>query len=127
MGPERPPPPELALDGALQVGGLSLELAGRLVALAPFGRGNPEPRFMVRQARTVRVRRIGDAHLDCWLHDPASGRRVRAVAFRAQDRPHGQTLLQAVGAPLDLAGTLKLDDWQGRPRVTFRIEDVGPL
>src|SRR5690606_5935425 len=33
----RPTPPDLALDGALQVAGLSFELAERLAGCAPFG------------------------------------------------------------------------------------------
>jgi single-stranded-DNA-specific exonuclease len=120
----RPAPPDLALDGALQVAGLSFGLAERLGQIAPFGRGNPEPRFMLRHARSAQVRQVGDAHVDCCLYDPAGGGRVRAIAFRASDQPLGRALLQAAGAPLHLAGSIKLDWWEGQPRVTFRIEDA---
>lgn len=123
LGAGPPPPPDLALDGVLQVTALSLDLAARLDRLGPFGRGNPEPRFMLPDARRVQVRPVGEAHLDCWLHDAAGGR-VRAVAFRALDRPLGEALLRAGGAPLHLAGTIRFDHWQGQPRVTFRIEDA---
>jgi single-stranded-DNA-specific exonuclease len=120
----RPAPPDLALDGALQIAGVSFELAERLARIAPFGRGNPEPRFMLRQARSAQVRQVGGAHVDCRLYDPAGGGRVRAVAFRAADQPLGRALLQADGAPLHLAGTIKLDWWEGQPQVTFCIEDA---
>ena len=119
----RPTPPDLALDGALQVAGLSFELAERLTTMAPFGRGNPEPRFMLRHVRSRDVRQVGGAHVDCRLYDPAGGR-VRAIAFRAVDQPLGRALLQAAGAPLHLAGAIKLEWWQGQPRLTFRIEDA---
>jgi single-stranded-DNA-specific exonuclease len=124
-GPGPLPPPDLALDGALQVTALSPGLAARLGSLAPFGRGNPEPRFMLPAARSFQVRRIGESHLDCVLQDAAGGR-VRAVAFRAADRPLGAALLGAGGAPLHLAGTLQLEQWQGEARVSFRIEDAAP-
>jgi len=117
------PPPDLALDGALQVTALAPGLAERLCSLGPFGRGNPEPRFMLPDARSFQVRRIGESHLDCWLQDAAGGR-VRAVAFGAAERPLGAALLGAGGAPLHLAGTLQLDRWQGSLRVSFRIEDA---
>jgi single-stranded-DNA-specific exonuclease len=120
----RPAPPDLALDGALRIAGVSFELAERLGKIAPFGRGNPEPRFMLHAARTAQVRQVGGAHVDCRLYDPAGGGRVRAVAFRASDQPLGRALLQADGAPLHLAGTIKLDWWEGQPQVTFRIEDA---
>jgi single-stranded-DNA-specific exonuclease len=117
------PPPDLALDGALQVTALSPGLAERLGSLGPFGRGNPEPRFMLPDARSFQVRRIGESHLDCLLQDAAGGR-VRAVAFGAAERPLGAALLGAGGAPLHLAGTLQLERWQGQARVSFRIEDA---
>ena len=119
----RPAPPDLDLDGALQVAGLSFELAERLATVAPFGRGNPEPRFMLRQARLRDVRQVGGSHIGCHLYDPAGGR-ARAVAFRAADQPLGRALTQAAGAPLHLAGAVKLEWWEGQPRVTFRIEDA---
>jgi single-stranded-DNA-specific exonuclease len=125
LGPGLPALPDLTLDGALQVKALSPGLAARLGALGPFGRGNPEPRFMLPDARSFQVRRIGEGHLDCLLQDAAGGR-VRAVAFRADGRPLGKALLESAGAPLHLAGTLKLDSWQGEARVTFRIEDAAP-
>jgi single-stranded-DNA-specific exonuclease len=119
----RPAPPDLALDGALQVAGLSFELAERLATVAPFGRGNPEPRFMLPHARSAQVRQVGGAHVDCCLYDPAGGR-VRAIAFRSSDQPLGRALMQAAGAPLHLAGRVKLEWWQGQPRVNFHIEDA---
>jgi len=118
-----PAPPDLALDGALQVAGLSFELAQRLATVAPFGRGNPEPRFMLPHARSAQARQVGGAHVDCCLYDPAGGR-VRAIAFRSSDRPLGRALMQAAGAPLHLAGAIKLDWWEGQPRVSFHIEDA---
>ena len=120
----RPAPPDLALDGALQIAGLSFELAERLAKIAPFGRGNPEPRFMLRQRAPRRSARWARPTSTAVCTIPAGGGRVRAVAFRASDQPLGRALLQADGAPLHLAGTIKLDWWQGQPQVTFRIEDA---
>jgi single-stranded-DNA-specific exonuclease len=123
LGMGAPAPPDLTLDGALQVGGCSVGLARRLASLAPYGRGNPEPRFAIAEARPWRVRQIGDNHVDCWLQD-AAGARLRAVAFRALDRPLGQALLASSGTPMHFAGRLKLDRWNGEQRVTFQIEDA---
>jgi single-stranded-DNA-specific exonuclease len=123
LGAGPPAPPDLTLDGAVQVGGCSVGLARRLAMLAPYGRGNPEPRLAIADARLWRVRQIGDNHLDCWLQDAAGGR-VRAVAFRALDQPLGQALLAASGVPMHFAGRIKLDRWQGELRVTFQIEDA---
>jgi len=125
LGATPPAAADLSLDGALRVGALAPALAGRLARLAPFGRGNPEPRFLVPEARVWQARRVGEVHVACRLADPA-GARVSAIAFRAADRPLGAALLAAAGAPLHLAGRLRLEHWQGRPRVSFQIEDAAP-
>ncbi len=126
LGAARPVADDFELDGAVRPGAVSVPLASRLLGLAPFGRANPEPRFMVTQGRIWQVRRVGDAHLDCLVCD-ATGGRLRAVAFRAQGLPLGQALLEAAGRPLHLAGRIKLDQWQGRLRASFQIEDAAAV
>ena len=113
------------LDADLEVQSLTTSLGEALERLAPFGRGNSEPRLLIRNATLHQVRRIGDNHVDAWLAD-ASGARVRAVAFRVADQPLGQALLGAEGRTFQLAGRLKIDSWQGRRRPSFQIEDAAP-
>jgi single-stranded-DNA-specific exonuclease len=123
IGAGAPPLPDLDLDGALQVGGVSLDLASRLDRLAPFGRGNPEPRFMLPQARAFGARPTGGGHVACRLQDAAGGR-VRAIAFRALERPLGKALLESPGMPLHLAGRVRLERWQDQLQVAFQIDDA---
>ncbi|MDH3660157.1 MAG: DHH family phosphoesterase [Alphaproteobacteria bacterium] len=123
FGPGLPPPPELLLDAALEVQSLTTDLGDALDRLAPFGRGNPEPRLLLRNATLHQVRRIGDNHLDAWLAGATSAR-LRAVAFRSADQPLGEALLSADGRAVQLAGRLKIDTWQGRRRPSFQIEDA---
>jgi single-stranded-DNA-specific exonuclease len=53
------------------------------------------------------------------------GARLKAIAFRAASTPVGEALMAADGeAPLHIAGTLSLDNWQGRPEVQLRVSDV---
>ncbi|MGI9435781.1 MAG: single-stranded-DNA-specific exonuclease RecJ [Geminicoccaceae bacterium] len=125
-GPGVPPPPDLQLDAELQPGSLTLDLGDALDRLAPFGRGNAEPRFWLPAARLHQVRRIGENHLDCWLGD-GNGARIRGVAFRIADQPLGQGLLSLGDKSVHLAGRLKVDTWQGKRRVGFQIEDAAPV
>ena len=125
FGPGLPPPPDLQLDVELAVQSLTVDLGEALDRLAPFGRGNPEPRLLIREAVLHNVRRIGENHLDAWIAD-SSGARTRAVAFRIADQPLGEALLGAGGRPMFLAGRLKIDTWQGRRRPSFQIDDAAP-
>lgn len=117
---------ELDIDGATRINGLDLAKAKALARLAPYGRGHPEPRFVLSHAAIGQLREVGDGHLDCRLGEPSGGGWLRAIAFRAAGRPLGQALTAARGGDLRLAGRIKLDTWQGNERVTFHIDDAAP-
>lgn len=125
FGPGVPPPACLQLDAELQPSSLTLDLGEALQRLAPFGRGNPEPRLWLPSAILHQVRRIGENHLDCRIGDQ-HGARLRGVAFRIADQPLGHALLSAGDKPVHLAGRIKIDSWQGKRRVGFQIEDAAP-
>ncbi len=116
--------PYLVLDGTLAVtAAMDGAIAASLERLGPFGAGYPEPRFLVPSARIGDVAVVGAGHVRCRLTD-AGGRWIGAIAFRAAGTPLGDLLMAGGGAPAHVAGTLRLDRWQGRERVSFRIEDA---
>ena len=116
-------PEPLELDGALSVAALRPELARELERMAPFGSGNQEPRFALADARLIDARPVGDGHVSCLLTGPVGGR-AKAIAFRAGGTALGPALLGRGGAPLRLAGKLRLDRWNGREQACFQIEDA---
>jgi len=124
-GPGVPPPSRLHLDAELQPSSLTLNLGDALNRLAPFGRGNPEPRLWLPSVKLYQVRRIGENHLDCRIGDQ-HGASLRGVAFRIADQPLGQALLNLGDKPVHLAGKVKTDSWQGKRRVGFQIDDAAP-
>ncbi|MCZ6447708.1 MAG: single-stranded-DNA-specific exonuclease RecJ [Alphaproteobacteria bacterium] len=112
-------------DGAISVGGATTELVERIKALAPFGSGNSEPRFVLPAVTVAKAEIVGENHLRLFVRGQDGGR-IKAMAFRAADRPLGAALLQTGGAPVHLAGRLRIDDWQGRHDVEFLIDDAAP-
>jgi len=115
--------PSLSLDGAIEAGGASPELVETIRRLGPFGSGNPEPRFAVTAARLSAPRVVGSGHVSFRLTG-RSGARLKAIAFRAADSEMGHALLGGDGAAFHLAGTLRLDSWQGRTQVQLVVEDA---
>lgn len=115
----------LFYDGAISVGGATTELVERIKALAPFGSGNSEPRFVLPSVTVAKAEIVGENHLRLFVRGQDGGR-IKAMAFRAADRPLGAALLQTGGAPVHLAGRLRIDDWQGRHDVEFLIDDAAP-
>lgn len=112
----------LEIDGVVGPAG-ALGIAEAMERLAPFGAGNPEPRFAMAGLRLRHVDVIKDAHLRLRL-ESADGARIDAMAFRAADRPLGSFLLGARGQTVHIAGRLEIDAWRGRGEARMIVEDA---
>ena len=115
----------LRIDAAVQPEGATTELALDLARIAPFGAGNPEPRFVLPSARIMKADVVGENHVRCFLTGAAGGR-LKAISFRSLGEPHGDALLNSNGLPLHVAGHIRVDRWQGREEAQLVIEDVAP-
>lgn len=109
---------------------LTLATAEALEALAPFGRGNPEPRIVVPGCAITGISRVGGGkHLKARLS--AGGVMAPAIGFQMGDQ--GPELKSAgEDARYDAVARLEVERWQDTvgPRVTLeaivRLPD-GPL
>ncbi|TNC93804.1 MAG: single-stranded-DNA-specific exonuclease [Stygiobacter sp.] len=115
--------PVLDLDGAIDAAGATVDLVETLKQLGPFGAGNPEPRFAITAARVVKADVVGSGHIRI-IAQGAGGQRLKAIAFRAADSEMGLTLLGGQGSTFHLAGTLRVDNWQGNTSVQLIIDDA---
>lgn len=113
----------LMIDAALSAGGATVEAVLALEAAGPFGQGQPEPVFAFGGHRLVDARQVGQNHVRATLKS-GDGSSLRAIAFRAADKPLGRALLAAIGQPIHVAGTLCVDRWGGGERVELRILDA---
>ncbi|MER2519066.1 MAG: single-stranded-DNA-specific exonuclease RecJ [Bdellovibrionales bacterium] len=114
--------PSLALDGLATAGGLHVEFLEQMACLAPFGAGNPEPRFALAGCRVVRANVVGEKHVSVIVSQ--GGASLRGIAFRAMDSDLGLALLSLKGRPCHLAGHARLDEWQGQRRAQIHIDDA---
>ena len=105
----------------------TLDLAGRLETLAPFGAGHAEPRFALTGVKVAMPKVVGERHVSCFIRDTAGGAGLKGIAFRAMDTALGEMLLTSGGAPLHLAGHVSVNIWQGRKSVQFQIVDAARL
>lgn len=114
--------PRLDLDCALEPRHLDLEVAHQVAALAPFGAGNPAPRFLIPGCQVIRVRTVGQegAHLKLRLR--RDDRFVDALWWR---RGEAASLLSP-GDRVDVASTLESNTWNGRTHLQLVVEDLRP-
>lgn len=115
--------PVLHVDGALQPRAATPDFVAMLERIGPFGSGNPEPRFVLPDARIAFADLVGTGHVRCQIQG-ADGTRLKAIAFRVAEEPLGQLLLRSRGMSLHLAGNLRVDRWQGREEVQLQIDDA---
>jgi single-stranded-DNA-specific exonuclease len=118
--------PELQVDAPLALAAAGSELLGHIDRLAPFGAGNPEPRFALPRVRVGHAELVGSGHLRCTLADPLDTARLRAIAFRVAGTPLGQFLAETRGAAIHVAGHLRRDSWRGGEAVQLAIDDAAP-
>lgn len=115
--------PVLNVDCVLSLGAITVDFAKNLALLEPYGTGNSEPLIMIKDVFVSWPQVVGSGHIKCQLAS-ASGAKLSAIAFRVADNAIGNALLNNKGETYDVIGRVKADNWQGRERVQFVIEDV---
>jgi single-stranded-DNA-specific exonuclease len=123
----RPLISSLGFDGVLSPEAATADLVTMLEQLGPYGAGNSRPRFAIPQARIVDSGIVGQDHVRCVLTGAGGIGRLKAIAFRSAGTPLGEALLSTRGAPLHIAGTLRLDEWQGRRNAQLFIDDAATV
>jgi len=114
---------EVRIDAALTATGATLELLDLLEKAGPYGAGHSEPVFAFPAHRISFADVVGKGHVRATLAS-GDGTALKAICFKADDKPHGRMLLEGRGKSLHVAGTLSVDTWQGTPKVQLRILDV---
>ncbi|MGB1076683.1 MAG: single-stranded-DNA-specific exonuclease RecJ [Bdellovibrionales bacterium] len=118
--------PEKEIDAIVSVSGAHLDFVKLIEAHGgPYGQGNPEPMFVIPNARVQRVDIVGKNHVRCYISDLEGGRSIKAMAFGAAGTSMGQALLeQSHMQNFHLLGQFKVNEWQGRESVDFFIKDA---
>ena len=117
---------DLTIEGTLAIPGATVELAGHIDRLAPYGNGNEEPIFAIPRARIARADRIGkEGNTIRAILEAEDGARLKSVLFRAGEGPLATALLDRA-TPLHVAGHLRAEPWNGNVTPTFFIADAAP-
>ncbi len=114
---------EVAADLEIQkVGDLSLELLDELGKLEPYGPGNLEPVFLLRNARVVEAAKLGDEgrHLRLVVWDQ-EGKGLKLMSFSAPEEYLG---LKG-GEVVDVWFTLCENEFRGIRSVEGRVVRIG--
>jgi single-stranded-DNA-specific exonuclease len=107
--------PKIEIDHELESSDITLDNARDLQRLEPFGEGNREPLFLVKNQNISNLRCVGSEqqHLQCQIGD------AKAVGFNLGH------LLPSLTERADIVCRLGTDSWGGHERVQLFVEDVG--
>ncbi len=110
--------PVLEIDGEIGLDRLSLELAGDLGRLGPFGNGNPPLTLVTPGLRVVRKKALGRRgdHLEMQIEDH-EGRRQRAIWWKAGN-------YEIPSDRISLAWRLTISRFEETPEVLLEVIDL---
>jgi single-stranded-DNA-specific exonuclease len=111
--------PSLWLDGPLAFHDISERVMSEFAALAPFGPGNPRPKFHTNGVAIVDgPRLLKERHLKMSVKQ--NGRVLRAIQWNAAER---EPSLTAKKDGVEIAYTIEENEYQGTKYVELRVED----
>ncbi|OUR80349.1 single-stranded-DNA-specific exonuclease RecJ [Alphaproteobacteria bacterium 46_93_T64] len=114
----------LGLDGALSVEGATVDLIDQLDMAGPYGAGNPEPRFVISNARIVKASIVGENHVRVILTGAGNRGRLTGISFKSLETPLGDSLISHQGASFHIAGHLRKNTWKGQTSSQILIDDA---
>ena len=94
--------------------------------LAPFGSGNPEPRFIIKNLKLVNSKIVGEKHIKIVMTGSDSTT-LKAISFNTVETEIGYNLLKKKINSFDIAGKLSLNEWRGQKNVQFIIDDLSVI
>lgn len=108
-------------DMALRPEDVTVELAKELRKLAPFGEGNPQPKFKLEQVIMKNVNYMGKDGTHARFYVNENCFYVNCVLFR---KAQEYELELHSGQPHDLIGSVSYQVWNGQERVQFMVEEI---
>lgn len=114
---------EFKIDGEIQTGEIDFDLVEDLEKLKPFGQGNDEPIFVIRDLIVREKRDIGtgNKHIKLFL-SPSDGspKIFEAISFNGYEKY--RNVLQ--NDHIDIACNIQKDEWNGNKKIQLTIVDV---
>ena len=114
---------KIYLDAIISSSALNFDFYNKIDSLSPFGSGNPEPKFLLENLRTVKSLIVGEKHVKAILEAP-DGNVIKAISFNSSESDLGQFLLNNKSNRFNIVGKLSLNEWKGEKNVEFIIDDI---
>ena len=102
---------------------IKYKIYNKVNLLSPFGSGNPEPKFIIENLKTINGKIVGEKHIKSVLIGE-DGSTIKSIAFNAVENGLEGYLLKKNNKSFNIAGKLSLNEWRGQSNVEFIIDDI---
>ncbi len=114
------------IDTEIETCEVNVALARDLLKLAPFGEGNPSPKFALRNVTIKGVSYMGENKTHarfyvCGDNPGVTYNYVNCVLFR---KAKEMTDILTGGEPVDLIGSISYQVWKGKEKTQFMVEEI---
>ena len=110
-------------DAEISPSAVNNDFYEKINILAPFGSGNPEPRFIIRDVKLVNSKIVGEKHIKV-VFTGSDSSTLKGISFNSVETVLGPYLLKKNIKSFDIAGKLSLNEWRGQRNVEFIIDDI---
>lgn len=113
--------PVVSIEGEIALGDLTWNFVELILKCAPFGEGNPIPRFLTADLEVVGADRLGETgkHLRLMARD-GHGNMQKFIGFSWGERG----ALVSRGARCDIVYEVGINEWNGSREVQCKIVDI---
>ena len=114
---------EIFFDLIISPSALNQNFYNEINSLSPFGSGNPEPKFVIKNLELIKSTIVGDKHIKSILVGQ-DGSVVKSVTFNAVKTELESYLFAKNQKKINIFGKLSLNEWKGKKNVEFIIDDI---
>ena len=113
----------LYLDAVIAPSALNEMFFQEINCLAPFGSGNSEPKFVIENIKVLSSDTVRNTHISSILLGK-DGSTFKGFAWNAMNTPLEPFLNKKNKKKINIAGKMRLNEWRGKKKIEFMIEDI---
>ena len=111
----------IQIDSYLESTAINDELIEKLNYLEPYGSGNREPTFGFEDFKVSKVIETNNNHIKVVLQK--GNFYIDGISFNSKNKDIGNYLMN-YKKPFNVAGKIKLNEWNGRSKIELIIDDI---
>ncbi|MGA0811616.1 MAG: single-stranded-DNA-specific exonuclease RecJ [Pelagibacteraceae bacterium] len=113
-------------DTEISPSAINIDFYEKINVLSPFGSGNPEPKFIIKNVRPVNSKIVGEKHIKS-IFEGSDSSTFKTITFNCVDNELGSYLLKKNIKNFNILGKLSLNEWRGQKNVEFIIDDISVI